>query len=313
MSKTGFYVVYDGPALEGSQMDVADLAPALLALGDLVREANTVLNGPKSSVQLKVNASFQTGCFGINLTAIQGLLQDLLAMCNSDGANGALNLVTMIGLAGGTGTAGLLKVIKKVRGRNISKVKITDDEKHAIIFIDEDQLQVELEIIKLLRNQKIRDAIERLVYRPLEKDGIDSFAVTKDKDNTDTAFIINKNEREYFKSPPAVDEKIKDVEYEATYELISPVFQEDNKWRMSDGSGPFFVEMADEEFIKQVQGSEISFAKGDLLTLKIQGSKVLTGSGLKTSRKAIKVVSRRSQARQLPLLIEPPDSGELNN
>lgn len=309
MSKANFYVVYDGPALEGSQMDVADLAPALLALGDLVREANMVLNGPRSSVQLKVNASFQTGCFGINLTAIQGIFQDLLAMCNSDGANGALNLVTMLSLAGGTGV-GLLKVIKKVRGRNISKVKIMDDEKHAIIFIDEDQLQVEIEIIKLLRNQKIRDAIEKLVYRPLEKEGIDSFSVTKDKGNTETAFIVNKSEREFFKSPAAEDEKIEDVEYEATYELISPVFQEDNKWRMSDGSGPFFVEMADEEFIKKVQCSEISFAKGDLLTVKVHESKVLTGSGLKTSRKAIKVLGRRSQARQLPLHIELPNGSE---
>lgn len=305
MSKAGFYVVFDGPALEGSQMDVADLAPALLALSDLVREANTVLNGPKTAVQLKVNASFQTGCFGISLIAIQGVFKDLLSLCNSDSMNGALNLVNLLGLAGGT-TIGLLKLIQKMAGRKISKVKIMDDERNAIIYIDEDQIKVELEIIHLLRNRRIRESIEKLIYQPLEKEGIDSFSVTKDKGSTEGAFTIEKKERDFFKSPPVEDEKIEDVEYEATYELISPVFQEDNKWRMSEGSGPFFVEMLDDDFIRQVQNSEISFAKGDLLSMTIQESKVLTGSGLKTTRKAVKVLSCRSRARQLPLPIDPP-------
>lgn len=39
MSSTSFQVVYDGPALEGSTIDVRDLAPALLAFGDVIEQA----------------------------------------------------------------------------------------------------------------------------------------------------------------------------------------------------------------------------------------------------------------------------------
>ena len=38
MSHTTFQIIYDGPALENSTMDVKDLAPALLALGEANNE-----------------------------------------------------------------------------------------------------------------------------------------------------------------------------------------------------------------------------------------------------------------------------------
>ena len=311
MSKAGFYIVYDGPALEGSQMDVADLAPALLSLRALLHEANTVLEGSAQNIQLKVRATFQTGCFGIDLIAVQSIVKDVLDFFASDEVNGAFNLLITLGFIKHAGNkvahktkTGLLQTIKWIKGRKIDKV-LVDEEGAATILIDDEQLRVEAEIIKLLQNQKVRESVEKLIYKPLEQEGIDSFATTLSSDDMENALIINKPEREYYISPPAEDEPLEDVEYDATYELISPVFQEDNKWRMSDGSVSFHVEMLDKDFIGQVQNSEIAFAKGDLLTLKITESKVITASGLKTVRKAMKVAGRRSRARQLPLPIEP--------
>ena len=37
VSRVSFEVVYDGPALAGHQMDVRELAPALLGVGNLLR------------------------------------------------------------------------------------------------------------------------------------------------------------------------------------------------------------------------------------------------------------------------------------
>lgn len=45
MSKIAFQLRYDGPALSEHGMDVGDLAPALLALGDLIKRANATVNG----------------------------------------------------------------------------------------------------------------------------------------------------------------------------------------------------------------------------------------------------------------------------
>lgn len=42
---------YDGPALADHSMDVADLAPALMALSDLLKIANTYMNGDRAGVK----------------------------------------------------------------------------------------------------------------------------------------------------------------------------------------------------------------------------------------------------------------------
>jgi hypothetical protein len=44
-SRADFQLVYDGDALSDHTMDVDELAPALLAVGTLCREANRILNG----------------------------------------------------------------------------------------------------------------------------------------------------------------------------------------------------------------------------------------------------------------------------
>src|SRR5690606_6815674 len=62
-----FHLVYDGPALVQHQMDVRALAPALLAMSDLVERANELLNGDNAKVSVNVNASFKSGSFGIDL------------------------------------------------------------------------------------------------------------------------------------------------------------------------------------------------------------------------------------------------------
>ena len=53
MSSTSFQVVYDGPALAGSTIDVRELAPALLAFGDVIEQANFTLNAGRTSVALR--------------------------------------------------------------------------------------------------------------------------------------------------------------------------------------------------------------------------------------------------------------------
>ena len=62
--RTSFTISYSGGALESHQMDVRDLGPALMSLGQLFDEANKVLNGGKVSIKIEVKAH-QTGSFEI--------------------------------------------------------------------------------------------------------------------------------------------------------------------------------------------------------------------------------------------------------
>ena len=57
MSQTSFSIAYDGPAVESGSMDVRDLAPALLALGQLFDAANSVLNDERTTISVNVQAT----------------------------------------------------------------------------------------------------------------------------------------------------------------------------------------------------------------------------------------------------------------
>jgi hypothetical protein len=63
MSQKTLHIAYDGPALDTHEMDVRELAPALLAFSDMFEEANAVLNGDRAKISLNVKGSFKTGSF----------------------------------------------------------------------------------------------------------------------------------------------------------------------------------------------------------------------------------------------------------
>ena len=58
-SKISTVVRYDGPALKEHSMDVADLAPALLGLSEIVKIANKKINGDRSAVKVLVKVDIE--------------------------------------------------------------------------------------------------------------------------------------------------------------------------------------------------------------------------------------------------------------
>ena len=55
-SRAKAIIRYDGPALAAHEMDVHELAPALLAFGDLCKTANQIFNGDSATVRILVKA-----------------------------------------------------------------------------------------------------------------------------------------------------------------------------------------------------------------------------------------------------------------
>lgn len=81
-----FRITYDGPALNMSEMDVRELAPALLAIGDLLTASVSVLCGDKIQPQVNVKGSFKTGSFGIDFVLVTDFLTRVKDIFTSDNA-----------------------------------------------------------------------------------------------------------------------------------------------------------------------------------------------------------------------------------
>ena len=100
MSRADFTLTYDGPALKAHEMDVRDLAPAMLAVGELFDAMNLLLNGESAEVQINVKAH-EPGCFSVVFDIIQNWRDGALSLLTGDYVAAALNLKEL--LLGGAG------------------------------------------------------------------------------------------------------------------------------------------------------------------------------------------------------------------
>src|SRR4029077_3819337 len=107
MSTSQFTLSYDGDALNNGQMDVRELAPALLAAGDLLSEANRQVNQDRVTLSVNVQSGFEKGSFDINLVTNQGALSQLASLVTGEHIVVASALVMLI--FGGRGFLDLLK------------------------------------------------------------------------------------------------------------------------------------------------------------------------------------------------------------
>ena len=60
---------FDGEALRNHEMDVKELAPALISFAEMIEEADRVLNNGEHKIDIKVKA-FQPGSFEVLLQVL---------------------------------------------------------------------------------------------------------------------------------------------------------------------------------------------------------------------------------------------------
>jgi hypothetical protein len=198
-------IAYDGPALEQGTMDVRDLAPALLAAGQLIDAANAALNDEATRVSVHVKAT-GIGSFEITLQVIQSLSDHFISFLTSQGPTAAATLATLV--FGTPVNNGLIWLIKKCKGKSPSKIEKVSDET-VKITVDGMTIEIPFQLLRLYQDVQVRVAAQRLVEAPLQKDGIDSFEV---RENRATVVRVEKTEGVFFAKPNVPDETLVDDE-----------------------------------------------------------------------------------------------------
>jgi hypothetical protein len=298
MSTETFMIAYDGPALRDGAMDVRDLAPALMALGQLLDAANTNINGKDAQIKLQVRATEQ-GSFQILLELTQSWVTQVLSFFASPEASGATNLLAWVLGIGSAGTS-LVVLIKKLHGKSPDKIdKLSDNMVR--ITIGTEIFDIPVELLRLYQDMSVRVAMQKLIEVPLERDGIDIFEVRRDGQ---VWVSVSKEEAVYFAKPSIPDEPLTDNVRRAAFSIVSLAFKEDNKWRLHDGNTQISVTITDADFLGRVDNNQISFSKGDILICDVRTIQSRTADGLKTEYVIEQVVEHRPAIRQIPLL--PP-------
>ena len=294
-----FRIKYDGEALSDHTIDVNDLAPALMALGDLIQEANSLANRSDSTISIKVKAT-ETGCFQIYIQAMQIMADDAVKLLSGDKCTALANLLQILGFTGVSG-ATIIYLIKKFRGK---KPKVVSENQNEVV-IDAGTGLPPITITKLEWDMYQSDKIRKSVYgilKPLEKSGVEMVEFI-DVESSVVTTKVQKNELEFFVPAPATPEPLQELPIRETYvNVVHMWFKEGNKWKFSEGESEWPAEMKDQNFLIKLLKGESSIHANDFLKVKVKQVQYREGSSVKSTYEIIEVMEHTRSPKQIPLV-----------
>lgn len=281
MASSEFAVVYDGPLLSDGRMPVRELAPALLALGDLFVQASLAVYPDQEPVGLSIKAT-EEGSFLIQLVLHAPDAWDhLVNLLSSKPATALANLQGLVIGAGG----GLFWLIKKLRGRAVVKEEEVSPGMVRLTLEDGTTFEVPREVLGLLAREGIRESA-RDVVQPVQRQGIDVVAFL---DGDGMTVEITTDDVDAFGIPEPPEAPLHEYEHTMILEIDAPSFIEGNKWRLSDGANHFSATIEDAGFIASVNRGE-PFRKGDQIECRMRIEQTHRGDSLHTERHVIEVL-----------------------
>ncbi|MBI4968189.1 MAG: hypothetical protein HZC25_08745 [Rhodospirillales bacterium] len=309
MKRSSFRIAFDGEPFRGGEIDVNDLAPALLALGNVIQTANRALNGDRARARLKLRATNEA-CFeallSIDISMVDAIRDILDAVVeNPDrvvAADQLLDLLIKGGTILGVPVAGLFTVIKLLRGRRPDMINDRGDGT-TVITANQTTIIVDNRTIELLENLPTREALEEFSDKALGVPGVTSLKIGEK--NSDGEVLLTVSDRSSFKIPEPVDEvpQIESSEREVWLRIVTSHFRDGYKWRFTDGGDkPFTADMEDVEFLNQALEGKIALSANDTLRCQIREEQTLTSSGLTKEVKVIKIIEHIPGAKQLRLI-----------
>lgn len=209
------------------------------------------------------------------------------------------------------GVKGLFTLIKWLKGRKAEKTVALENGNVQVRIIDNsvtNYIEVKRQVIQLYNNEDVRQAALNVV-KPLEREGIDTFEVRQGAEKVE---IVRREDLPAFcvLTEVAPEDVLLEGDRIAVLQIIKPSFDDSLKWVFSEGENRFGADMMDQSFLRKVADQEISFAKGDILKVRIAYKSVRVDKELRTKYKILEVVEifPAPRGRQMSLL--PPPSSE---
>lgn len=293
MSAKEFSVAFSGPAVDEGAMDVADLAPALLALGDLLRSANQVVNGDRATVKLQVKAEARVGSFEVDLQVIQGTLDQMRSALLGDGAIAAERLFSLI-VGGGGIVSGLFGLIKWLGNRQPDSTTTLENGDVQITIGDQSQVFSQ-NVINIYNDRPTRYNASRSVAALKDRDGLERIEFKDDKHVLES---INKADVGQFDPVETPSVEVSSSEREVALEVVTATFDGTRLWRVNDGSNVFNVGIEDHDFVSRIESGQVAFRKGDVLRVVMRTEQSIGPSGKLSTQHTIKTVVEKITAPQ---------------
>jgi len=242
-------------------MDVHDLAPALIAIGDLCKVANEVLNGDAASVRVLVRADTEQKCFQLQLELVQTLYEQLTTLIDSDGVQDAKTILEWIGI-GGAGGASLFWLYKQLWGKHSQSDVMIEAraEGGSVIYQivgDGNEVIVAPQVHRLAQDPRALAAVKK-VLMPLSREGYETLEF-ESSGRVIERFTKAEAERIVAANPEAIvvrsDRELTST-IKTTVGIRKAVFEGASKWELS-WKQTIEANIADADWLHEFQSSRI--------------------------------------------------------
>lgn len=295
-------IAYTGESLDNGAMDINDLAPALMAFGNLVKKVNTII-GNEQPVRVLLKADdIRRGSFDITLLLDYNILEEAKLFMGLAEDSGLKALMDILGI-GVMAKDSIFWLVQAIGLRKIRKVDKKEDRVN-IEFTDNSVINITTNVYNVYTDHESRSLLEKVVA-PIKKDGIQSFEIRNAKDYSDKkpTISIDKSVVDCFKTPelesPVEADNI--FEQEMIVKIVSLVFDENQKWRFSDGDVVFWAKIEDEAFWRTINDGRQAFRSGDRLKVRC---KVVQHAGANESLTTERIVTKVIQVIPKPTQIK---------
>ena len=260
-SKLGsFSLYYDTTETNDHTIDAADLIIGLQGICEAITQADKILNGEESKVDIKVNVP-SDGSFGIPIEVLSYLSE-------------TKNVLEIIGFAAGstiTATT-IFSILEFLKGRKIDAVVEQGEETTIKTKFrgNEEEITVSNDYAKLVLSKDFRDSLNKAVVAPV-KDDTNATVHIKSFDGDTVIHSISEGEfSSYKKIPNKVGAEETETEETVNVRFINVNFDKSTGWQIEHVQKPKTVTIKDEAFLRRVRANEDTFAKGDLYTVKLK-------------------------------------------
>ena len=292
MTVESFTVEYDGPALRLHRMDVKALAPSLLALADVFMLANEELGGGYTSPPSLMIDATRPGSFDVELILrTVDIAGDLLT---SEGVSAAANATAL-----GTVVVSVLKWMKNRarKGREVSTTAVEPGQV-SVTWPDGTKLTAPSDCARLIENMDFTRTL-RGFLEPLDGDHIDKVEIEPGPRSSMPGVTMRPKDLNGFDLPELDDVQLESSEREVILDLVTVGLRDDHKWRVSDGSTPFWVSLHDLDFIMSMEAGNVTFGRHDRLRCVLRETQFQRPSGgLRLERVVVKVIDLIVAPRQ---------------
>ena len=280
MVQSHFRLVYNGPAVADGEMDVAQLAGSLLALGKLIENADAITTGEPDRVRVKVQSDLTRGSFdvGIAISFADQAWQAMTAWAMTPKGAAAISLLGLLGFNVKDGAKGVVQVVRWLNGRRITGRTQIGDGNTTIVAEDGATLDIPDQVARLVDEPAIRQPLERFT-EPLREEGVEE--IRFEAGAAGTSERISQDEAQAF-TAAAGTAPTSTSRYPATYQIKRLYFERGKKWRLSNGSQTIMAAIEDDAFWRGIETADVSFSASDYLVCQVRMDQWLSPAGLKT-------------------------------